>query len=501
MTSSRTLARNTVLNVLGQVVPMLAAVVAIPILIQHLGASRFGVLTLAWAAIGYFNLFDLGLGRALTQIVAARLGSEQESAELTTVAWTALALMLLLGVLGGLVLAAVTPWIVRTGLNIPPSLIAESIGAFYLLAASLPFVVTTAGLRGLLEAHQQFGAATALRIPLALFTFIGPLLVLPFSNGLEPIVALLLVGRAITWFAHLVVCLRRYDYLRTAFRLRRGVVGPLLRFGGWMTVSNVVSPIMAYLDRFLIGAILPLAAVAYYVTPYELVTKLLVVPQAMVVAAFPALAASYASDPRRTAAMFERTLRVVLLLMFPVLLAVVMFSREALTLWVGAKIAEQSTSVLQWLAVGVFINAMAQAPLVVLQSTGRPDLTAKLHLLELPLYLVALWFLAQRYGIVGVAIAWSARAAVDAVAMLVLAARRVPEVPRQIRLALWAVVVVPAVLGVAAQIPDVAMKSIGLLGVLTAFGFFGWTYFVLPAERTGLREWLRLPRRGEAPRG
>ena len=134
MTSSRALARNTAWNVVGQVVPMLAAVVAIPILIQHLGASRFGVLTLAWAAIGYFNLFDLGLGRALTQIVAARLGSEQETAELTTVAWTALALMLLLGVLGGLVLAAVTPWIVRTGLNIPPSLITESIGAFYLLA-------------------------------------------------------------------------------------------------------------------------------------------------------------------------------------------------------------------------------------------------------------------------------------------------------------------------------------------------------------------------------
>ena len=499
MTSSRTLARNTVLNVLGQVVPMLAAVVAIPILIQHLGASRFGVLTLAWAAIGYFNLFDLGLGRALTQIVAARLGSEQESAELTTVAWTALALMLLLGVLGGLVLAAVTPWIVRTGLNIPPSLIAESIGAFYLLAASLPFVVTTAGLRGLLEAHQQFGAATALRIPLALFTFIGPLLVLPFSNGLEPIVALLLVGRAITWFAHLVVCLRRYDYLRTAFRLRRGVVGPLLRFGGWMTVSNVVSPIMAYLDRFLIGAILPLAAVAYYVTPYELVTKLLVVPQAMVVAAFPAFAASYASDPRRTAALFERTLRVVLLLMFPLLLTVVLFAREALTLWVGASVAEQSTGVLQWLAVGVFINAMAQAPLVVLQSTGRPDLTAKLHLVELPLYLVALWWLAQRYGIVGVAMAWSARAVVDAVALLMLAARRVPDVPRQIRLALWTIVVVPAALGLAALVEDVSLKVVVLTGGLALFGAFGWSYLVHPAERDGLRAWSRLTRGPSVP--
>ena len=98
MITSRALARNTALNVVGQVVPMLAAVIAIPILIDHLGASRFGVLTLAWAAIGYFNLFDLGLGRALTQIVAARLAGTGPRGELTTVAWTALSLMLLLGV-------------------------------------------------------------------------------------------------------------------------------------------------------------------------------------------------------------------------------------------------------------------------------------------------------------------------------------------------------------------------------------------------------------------
>jgi hypothetical protein len=58
---------------MGQIGPMIAAVIAIPILIQHLGAPRFGV-TLAWAAIGYLHLFDLGLGRAFIQAIAMRLG-------------------------------------------------------------------------------------------------------------------------------------------------------------------------------------------------------------------------------------------------------------------------------------------------------------------------------------------------------------------------------------------------------------------------------------------
>ena len=38
-----------------------------------------------------------------------------------------------------------------------------------------------------------------------------------------------------------------------------------------MTVSNVVSPLMSSLDRFVVGAVLSMTAVAYYATAYEAV--------------------------------------------------------------------------------------------------------------------------------------------------------------------------------------------------------------------------------------
>src|SRR5215472_2321213 len=75
LTSNRLLARNTLWNLAGSVAPMLVAAVCIPLLIKGLGTDRFGVLTLVWALIGYATLFDLGLGRALTQLVAAKLGT------------------------------------------------------------------------------------------------------------------------------------------------------------------------------------------------------------------------------------------------------------------------------------------------------------------------------------------------------------------------------------------------------------------------------------------
>ncbi|MCX9476557.1 oligosaccharide flippase family protein, partial [Vibrio cholerae] len=61
----------------------------------------------------------------------------------------------------------------------------------------------------------------------------------------------------------------------------------LLSFGGWMTVTNIVSPIMVNMDRFFIGAKVAVSAVTNYVVPFDLITKALVLPSAISGVLFP----------------------------------------------------------------------------------------------------------------------------------------------------------------------------------------------------------------------
>src|SRR5437899_2470709 len=139
LTSGRLLARNTIWNLVGSGAPMVVAVFCIPILIRGLGKERFGVLTLAWALIGYASLFDLGLGRALTQLVARKLGAGEER-EIPSLAWTSLLLMLLLGFVGSAAVFLISPWLAGRGLNIPAVLHGETLQSFRLLGLSIPFV-------------------------------------------------------------------------------------------------------------------------------------------------------------------------------------------------------------------------------------------------------------------------------------------------------------------------------------------------------------------------
>ncbi len=462
---------------------MIVAVVCIPILLRGLGKDRFGVLTLAWALIGYASLFDLGLGRALTQLVARKLGAGEER-EVPRLVWTSLLLMLLLGVVGAAVVGLLSPWLVHRALNVPGALQRETVQSFRLLALSIPVVICTVGLRGLLEAHQRFGLINSLRIPMGVFTFAGPLLALPFSRSLVPVVSILFAGRLMGCAAHLVLCLRVAPELRDRIAWHRPAAGPLLRFGGWMTVTNVIGPLMVTLDRFLIGALVSLTAVAYYATPYEVVTKFLLLPSALMAVMFPAFSASFAQDRERTALLFGRSVKALFLVLFPIMLCTVALAQDGLKLWLGPEFAQHSFRALQWLAVGVFINSLALVPFALLQGVGRPDLTATLHLIELPVYLGLLWWLISTRGIDGAAIAWSARVAVDALFLFGLAKRFLPgKSPIRLRTALLPAMAL-LILALAALLQGPIVKGLFLFGTILCFVLVTWFRILTPEERT-----------------
>lgn len=483
---ARSLARNTLLNLGGLGAPLLAALIATPLLIRGLGTELFGALTMIWGVLGYFSVLDLGLGRALTQLVAERLGTERE-AEVPVLVWTGLLLTLALGLLAAVAVSLSADRLVGSVLRFPPALQADAAASFLLLGLSLPLITSTAALRGVLEGTHSFGIVNALRLPMGLFTFFGPLLVLPFSTRLTPVVAVLVAGRVVACAGHLVACLHLLPVLRSEIGFSRRAVGPLLRFGGWMTVGNLASTLMVYLDRFLIGAVISLAAVAYYVTPYEVMWRLTILPGALLGVLFPAFAAGMSGEDGRSGRLFDWGARAIFLVMFPLTLVLTVIAHDALRLWLGVEFADQGAPVLQWMAVGIFLLSLGMVGATGLQGVGRPEVTGKLNLLELPFYLVALWWLVLEFGIVGAAVAWALRAGIDAVLLGVLAERASIASAAGLRRLAWLTVGVLPIFAAAAMLEATTAKAIFLAFAAVLFPIGAWHLLVAPDERSFLR--------------
>jgi O-antigen/teichoic acid export membrane protein len=207
---------------------------------------------------------------------------------------------------------------------------------------------------------------------------------------------------------------------------------------------------------------------------------------------FPIFSASLLQAPQRTVTLFERSLKYTFVFLFPVVLFLVGFSREGLGLWLGTSFVENSSRVLQWLSIGVFLNSLAFIPFAQVQGAGRPDLTAKVHLLELPVYLLCLWFLLHRYGIVGASLAWMFRAGMDTLLLLAATSHVLPVCRAAVHRVSGMMLLAACALAAPVFLPALWSRIIYVAIAITIFCAISWSRLITSSERNFVYERLRV---------
>lgn len=481
--STRKLSKNVLLNLFAEGVPLLVSLFCIPVLVHRLGTEQFGILTLAWAIIGYFGIFDMGLGRALSKLVAEKLG-RKDYESIPALFWTGLLMMGILGLMGAAILGGGASFAVVHILSISPEFQHETLIVLYLLAATIPFVIGSSAMVGVLSAYQRFDLIVKIRMPLGSWMFLGPVIAVLVFHTLVSVVWMMVLGRCLMFVLAALMCRRAVSGLHKPI-LRRDVLKSLFSFGGWVTVSNIISPIMAYMDRFFIAAAIGLSAVAYYATPYTVTVKFQIIPSILLMVLFPALSTMFAFDRVKARRTFEVSGALVLSAMLPVAIIVVGFAGPGLSFWLGKDFASHSELVLQILMVGILLNSLAFVPYASIQADGRPDITAILHLIELPVYLAILWFALHAWGIVGAAAAWTVRAGLDWVLLLSIGSVKVKS-GFAIRQILLTVGLLCSLLGMA-QANNLIVRGVLCIVIMIVFIVLSWRYLLDVSGRNDMK--------------
>lgn len=409
-------------NAAGLLAPLGVAVLSVPPLLALLGSERFGLLSLAWALTAVSGLFDLGLGRATTRLVADQLGQGSLQAPRGTLA-AALRLAWLTGCSGGLLVALAAGLQATALLRISPALADEARLSLLLLALAVPLQTLIATYRGASEACQQFRAVSLVRMALGAANFAAPLWVARLGGQLPTLVLALVLAR--------LLALLLYRRLALA-ALPPGPGQPLpaaarralVQSGGWFTVSAVISPLLVQADRFFIGAMVSATAVTAYTLPFDMITQLLVGVTAVSTVALPSITVELRRNPALARRLLRRWLARVAVAMAALCAAVAALLPQALAAWLGNALPAESETIGRWLCLGVWINSLGAMFFVWLHAQGRFRATALLHALELPLYLLLLLLLLRQWGAVGAAMAWTARVTLDTAGLAWLSRRR-----------------------------------------------------------------------------
>lgn len=406
------LIKNSFYNLAGFAIPTLIAVPALGYLARTIGVEAFGIFTLAFAIVGYASIFDAGLSRAVIREISIYRDDLSEQQKIIA---TAGIVVLILGIIAALLLLLTTPHL-TTLLKISADMSSEVKQSFVLLAFIIPVYLLNQVWLAWLEGHEQFININVQR-SVSNSAIAGlPALCCFYQASLKSAIIGLVLGRIISFVITCIIC--RKIILGSGIKFSKITFIRLIQFGGWLTISNVISPMMVYFDRFVVSNLLGAGKVAYYTAPSEGVGRLLNIPAALARALFPKL--SYAQTVEERVRLEKQSFLLMSAACIPIVIFCLLFAKWLMTMWMGEELGTHSATILQVLIIGFYFNAVAQIPYSLIQAAGKAKLTAFIHLIEIIPYLVVLYVLTLHYGLLGTAIAWSGRVAIDALLLKIV---------------------------------------------------------------------------------
>ncbi|WP_158537634.1 flippase [Bradyrhizobium sp. MOS003] len=407
------LVRNYLLNAAGAGLPVVVTLFVLPIYISKIGADRYGMLSLIWVLVGYVGFLDFGLSRASANALS-RLASAGPD-ERVPVLLSSFYLNLALGVAGAVIIYVAGHVVLLHSELVGAQFKSEIIEALPWVALMLPLNMLAGVGTGALESRERFLESNIFSTVNGVLGQVLPLCgALIFGPALSVLVLATFLSRTFTAFC--VLSYVHYTERPISFRTYgKSHAKALLGYGAWVSVTSVISPLLDTADQLIIGKLLGPSAVAHYSVPMNMATRSQILAFALAKTVFPRLSNLADVDAKALASRATVTLSYGFAL---VCVPAILLSRPFLSLWLGEEFARFSAPIAPFLIFGAWINGVAFIPFTFLQSRGRPDLTAKVHIYEIVPFLVSVWLFSEWLGLVGAALAWTLRVTIDFLALL-----------------------------------------------------------------------------------
>ena len=395
------IAKNSFFNIAGYVIPGILSIPILGYMARELGIEEFGLFTIILALVGYASIFDVGITRSVIREIAIFKNNEEEVLKIIS---TSALLVLILGVAAG-VLIIVFSSIISELLKVSSYAVENFQYSLMLLSLSIPLFLLTQIWCSLLEGREEFLKLNIFKTISSTLVVLLPAIGLMLDSSLLSAVIGLLISRVISILLVLWFC---KEYI-VKLKFHKETFKRLINFGGWIAVSNIISPIMSYFDRFILANKLGSNVVGFYTGPSEAISRIGIFPSAIARTIFPMLSDKEADNKQ----IKKISYLLVFLSIVPFGIIAAYFAENILDLWLGSQFALKSTLIFQVLILGLIFNSIAQVPFTSIQAQGGSRITAMLHLFEVVPYVLLLLYLIQYYGLLGAAWAWTIRMFVD----------------------------------------------------------------------------------------
>jgi len=405
---------NIIWNFFGQGWLLILAFIATPFIVHGLEVYLYGIYILISVVIDYFAFLQFGMGAASVKYIAQYLAQGDED-KIRMIFWTGAVSHFFMGLLGMIILIVFAPLFVDWFFHVPSDL--RETALFALRVGSIGFLISMlSGMTsGVIRALGRFDLLNIMGIIFGTLQIAATVLLLILGFSLKEIIIANVAVQSAGLYCYWVYAKRLLPFLSKPV-WDTNMLLHLFKFGGFVTISGIVGPILTNIEKIFLTALRSVSALTYYAVPFSLINRLSVIPSSFSSVLFPTFSFLQESDQEQINRdlHYRSTLYLFLIYIVP-LVFFIFFGRPFLAWWMGIDFAEKSTMILIILGFAGLINAVAYPSITCLQAMGKPQLPATFHVIEIFLYIPAGYFLIKTYGGIGAAFAWFLRVLVDTI--------------------------------------------------------------------------------------
>ncbi|MCB0211049.1 MAG: glycosyltransferase [Anaerolineae bacterium] len=315
-----TIARNSFFSAFGKLSIKLIAFIFTIFIVRYLGDEDYGRYTLIWSyVVVYSMLADAGLGLlAIREIAQKQPGSQYIAANIIIIR-VLLALVSMVLILG-------TVWV----LNYDPIFLLQA----FLASQILLLYAIHDPLDAVLQAHERFDLST-LAIVIGLLVFVGTgFIFLWFGWHITGVILARLLNVLVSiWLAwRLLAKYRANLQWQIKPRLWPGFLHASLPFG----LIKLLLSWSSRIDLIILAWFWPEQMVGWYGAAYALIIGIMVIPNSINAALFPALSRQYARDPANVPHTGEMVLKYLVIIAVPAAAGLSLIASQLIPLLYGA---------------------------------------------------------------------------------------------------------------------------------------------------------------------
>ena len=402
----RNLKSNIAFNFLGSAWLGILTLAVTPFHVHFLGIEAFGFVGLITMLQVLLNTLDLGISVTVTKVVSSdRSEGYQASANVMNTASTMYwFIALLIAVFLWFNASSFTEfWLSTSQLNHEIITLGIQIVAMY-LGLRWPVAFYSGVINGL----QRQDVLNLVRACAQTLRLVGGVIVLFFLPNLIAFLTWFAVSSVVELLVYIVVTYRLLPTLRFwpffSFKSFRDI----WKYSFAMNIIAITALVLSQLDRLAVSKLLSLEALGYYSIAYSASIVISLIQTSINSASFPAFSHSFSGgDAVELMSRYDKVSHLMGLAVALPCFILIFFGHEILQFWISTKVADEVSVTMMWLAIGFFLNAMVSNAYIASVACGQPNLPLKINILAMALYLPALYWLINQYGIVGAAAAYA----------------------------------------------------------------------------------------------